>query len=209
MSLHAVKELFTRWKLVLFVGFLFAAIAAGLSFLLPFEYRADAQVLIISQSRFGVDPYTVVKSAERIGENLVQIMYTDDFYQKVIAQSAGAIDTAPFDALDAQKKREAWTKTLSPSVVYGTSLLNISVYNTDKDEALDIARATVDTLKSRGWEYVGGDVIIREVNAPAVTDMPVRPNIILNALIGAFIGVIIMSFAILRKARSRNFLHKW
>lgn len=209
MSLHAVKTLFSRWKLIIFVGVLFAVAGVLLSLLLPREYRADAQVLIISQSRFGVDPYTVVKSAERIGENIVQIVRTDDFYQKVMEQGADTIDQSQFDSLNETEKREKWQETVAPAVVYGSGLLNVSVFHTDPTEALDIARATVDTLKSRGWEYVGGDVIIREVNPPVVSENPVRPNIVLNALIAAFLGVLVISFAILKKARSHSFLHRW
>jgi len=73
-------------KILLALGFVTAVLAAGATFLFPLEYRADASVLIISKSRYGVDPYTVVKSAERVGENIAQIISTDDFYDKVKVQ---------------------------------------------------------------------------------------------------------------------------
>ena len=71
------------FKLIFLVGILVALLSAGITLIFPLQYRADAQVLIISQSRSGVDPYTVVRSAERVGENIAQVMKTNDFYQKV------------------------------------------------------------------------------------------------------------------------------
>ena len=82
------KVLVSRYRLIIFSG-LVVGLGLILFFLIlsfvrvmPLEYRADAQALIISQSRYGVDPYTAAKSAERVGENLIQVMKTDDFYQK-------------------------------------------------------------------------------------------------------------------------------
>jgi len=72
-----------RWKLIVAVGLIFSVASLGVTMLFPLEYRADAEVFIISKSRYGVDPYTVVKSAERVGENIAQVMKTDDFLAKV------------------------------------------------------------------------------------------------------------------------------
>ena len=81
-----------RWKVIFLAGLVFSFVALVISIILPLQYRADAQVLIISKSRYGVDPYTVVKSAERVGENLTQIMKSNDFYNKVVINPSPKIN---------------------------------------------------------------------------------------------------------------------
>ena len=146
--------------------------------------------MIIPQSRYGVDPYTVVKSAERVGENIVAIMKTDDFYQKVIIQSGLTLDTSRFADVSERVKRKRWQRAVRASVVYGTGIVNISAYHAKPDEAKALAAATAETLAAKGWEYVGGDVTIKVVNPPLVTRWPARPNLAVNALAGFVAGVI-------------------
>jgi len=193
------KMLMRRWKLLLFVGIFFAVVSAAASVLLPQEYRADAQVLIISKSRYGIDPYTVVKSAERVGENVAQVMQTSDFYNKVRADHSTVINWNRFEKLNERKKRKTWAKAMQPSVVFGTGVLNISTYSEDPGEAKALARAVAQTLETKAFEYVGGDVEIKLVNEPVATRFPARPNMPLNAAAGFVIGVLLSGVMVVRK----------
>ncbi len=194
-----LHTLFRRWKVLLLAGVLIGLVAGLLTLAFPLKYRSDAQVLIISKSRFGVDPYTVVKSAERVGENIIQIMQTSDFYQKVREQNGHDINWSSFDSLGERDRRKLWNKTISPSVVYGTGVLNVSAYHRDKSQAQKIAGASIDALVAKGWEYVGGDVTIKIVNEPIVTKWPVRPNILLNIILGFIVGIFGMGILTLKK----------
>lgn len=184
------------FKLIFLVGILIAILSAGMTLLFPLQYRADAQVLIISQSRTGVDPYTVVRSAERVGENIAQVMKTDDFYKKAKEQKNYDIDWTYFESKNEREKRKLWQKTIVPSVVYGTGVLNVSAFHSDSDTAEKLANASTDALVARGWEYVGGDVTIKVVNNAIVTKWPARPNIFLNAVLGFVVGVFLMGLKI-------------
>lgn len=195
---HFFRTLKKHLGFMLFVGFAAAIIAALVTLALPREYRADAQILIISQTRFGVDPYTVVKSAERIGENLVQIIRSNDFYEKVMALEGYSVDTSRFDDVSERKKRKRWVKAVEPSVVYGTGVLNLSAYHTDPSEARELASAASDALVSHGWEYVGGDVSMKIVNSPVVTNWPVRPNIIFTTIAGFILGIFFSGLLLVR-----------
>ena len=198
------KVLVSRYRLIIFSG-LVVGLGLILFFLIlsfvrvmPLEYRADAQVLIISQSRYGVDPYTAAKSAERVGENLIQVMKTDDFYQKVRAYGS-SLDATNLDKLSERQRRIKWQKTVTASVVYGTGMLNISAYNKNADQAKAWAQAASEALSGKGWEYVGGDVVIKLVNTPVVSRFPVRPNLALNAVLGFVIGALGAGLIILKK----------
>lgn len=199
---HPTTILRRRSKIIVLTGVIVALATFLVTLLFPMEYRADAQVFIISQSRYGVDPYTVVKSAERIGENITQVMKTNDFYQKVIAQPGYQLDTTRFQNVPERIKRERWEKTISGSVVFGTGVLNVSAYHRNPEQAQAFAGAAVDTLVERGKEYVGGDVTMKVVNYPVVTRFPARPNIVVNTVLGFIVGVVFMSVIVLRKKKS-------
>lgn len=184
---HVLKN---KYKMIIVSGIVVAVISLVITLLFPLEYRADAQVLIISRSRYGVDPYTTVKSAERIGENIAQVMETNDFYNKVMEQSGYNIDKSRFTNVSERTKRKRWQKAIDGSIVYGTGVLNVSAYSRTQEQALQLAGAAVSALSSQGWEYVGGDVIIKVVNEPVATRFPARPNLVLNAILGFLAGVL-------------------
>ena len=185
--------------MIFMIGLLVSALAVIVTFLFPLQYRADAQVLIISKSRYGVDPYTIVKSAERVGENIAQVMRTNDFYNKVKSQEGYYVDWTYFEKHNERQKRKLWQKTLNGSVVFGTGVLNVNAYHTDPRQARQLAGAAADTLVSKGWQYVGGDVTMSIVNEPVVTRLPVRPNLLVNAIVGFLVGVLLMGFAVVRR----------
>ncbi len=196
---HPFRIITKQWKVLFLTGIIVAGISAGISFLFPVEYRADAQVLIISKTRTGVDPYTTVKSAERVGENIAAVMETSDFYEKVKAQSAYAINWERFTNISERKRRKVWQKSIAPSVSYGTGVLNVSAYGPNKSEALQLAGASTRALVEQGWEYVGGDVTIKVINNPVVTKWPARPNMLANAIVGFMAGVLLMGLAVLAR----------
>ncbi len=199
MHNHKLNLLKKRWKIIAIFGLLFAIITTGITFLFPLQYRADAQVFIISQSREGVDPYTTVKSAERIAENLAQILPTDDFYQKVISQDGFGINKDYFGGLTDRERRKLWGKTINGSVVFGTGVFNVSAYHEDPGQARRIVAAAANALVTQGWQYVGGDVIIKVVNQPVTSPFPARPNILLNAVLGLIIGILLSGFFIVKR----------
>lgn len=193
------RLLVRRWKFIFVVGLVLAMTSALVTVLFPLEYRADAQILIISQSRYGVDPYTTVKSAERIGENIAQIVKTNDFYNKVIAQPQYTLDLSRFQGIAERIKRKRWQKTIDASVVFGTGVLNLSAYNTNASQAQQFASAATDALVNYGADYVGGDVVLKIVNQPVVTSIPVRPNILMNAFLGFVVGMLLAGLLVVRK----------
>lgn len=190
-----------RIKMILFFGIVFSLLSFGGTLFFPLQYRADAQIFIISQSRQGVDPYTTIKSAERIGENIAELLKTDDFFQKVMSQPDYAIDQSQFIAASDRQRRKQWKKTVTGSVVYGTGVFTVSAYHRDPAQAIALSGAAAQTIVSYGWQYVGGDVTIKLVNPPVATQFPVRPNIILNTIAGFIAGCLFMSIMILRKGK--------
>jgi capsular polysaccharide biosynthesis protein len=191
-------ELSKRWKFILFLGLFVGLLAGGVTFFWPLKYRADAQVLIITKTRAGVDPYTVVKSSERVGENLVQVMKTDDFMKRVRSLEGYQLDWSVLDVLNERQRRREWPKMVVGSVVYGTGMVTINVYHRDPEMAKRFAGAIGQTLSDQAWEYVGGDVVLKVVNSPIATRWPVQPNIPLHVLLGTIAGALLAIFTLSR-----------
>ena len=207
MNFDVLQLLERRWKTVAVAGLLCMLLAAGLSFVRPLEYSSTRRLLIIQKASLNLDPYTAIRSAERIADNLSQVIYTSVFFDRV--QNAGFnIDKAYFDANE-NKRRAQWMKMVTTEVTHETGFLQVSVYHTDKDQASEIGRAIAYVLTTEGNQYIGGhDLEIRLVDTPLQSRFPVRPNIPLNAFLGAIVGIILSAlYLVIGEARRMRHNH--
>ncbi len=197
--IHILKK---RWRILFVSGFFVAFVAGVVSLAFPLEYRADAQVLIVSKSRYGIDPYTAAKSAERVGENIVQVMASDDFYKKVMTDAPKEVPADYFaGARNERERRKRWERSVGASVVYGTGVLNVSAFSETKEGAVALSGAVADALVNKVTDYVGGDVSLKIINQPVPTNIPVRPNIPVNIAVGFFLGALLSAAVVVRRYR--------
>lgn len=198
----------SEWRtlaLITIVVFLISLIATMVQ---PFEYQATVSILVMQKSSFSIDAYSASKSEERIAQKLSQVVYSSTFFNQVMNSSYN-IDQSYFPE-DEQKSRKKWNKTVETSVPSGFSTLNIAVYNTDPNQALQMSQAVSYVLTANQSDYLGiGDVELRILNAPLVSKYPVRPHIILNivlGLVGGFIlGIVYIILSYNPKRDSFNF----
>lgn len=201
MNFDVLQLLEKRWKTIAVSALLCALLTGGLSFVRPLEYSSTLRLLVIQKAGLNLDPYTAIRSAERIADNLSQVIYTSVFYDRVL--NAGFhIDKTYFNANE-NKRRTQWTKMVTSVVTHETGFLQIAVYHTDKDQASEIGRAIAYILTTEGNTYIGGtDLDIRLVDTPVQSRFPVRPNIPLNAFLGAVIGIILSAlYLVIGEAR--------
>ncbi len=192
MTLDIAQLLERHWKTVAVSAVLVMVAAAALSFVRPLEYSSTMRLLIIQKAGVNLDPYTAIRSAERIADNLSQVIYTSVFYDKVTAAGFD-IDRSYFDPVES-RRRQQWSRMVTTQVTHETGFLQISVYHKDKEQASEIARAVAFVLTTEGNQFIGGrDLEIRLVDTPLQSRFPVRPNVPLNAFLGAVIGVILSS----------------
>lgn len=185
-------------KIIFLWGILFVVVTGVVSMVWPKQYSATSQVLIISRDRTGIDPYTQAKSAERIGDNLAQVMKTTDFYQKVFESTAINFDRTRWQNLDDRHQRKQWQKDVKASMVYNSGLMNVTVYSPTANDTIALSQAVLDTVVTRGWEYVGGDVTLKVVSTPLASRFPTRPNILLNVLLSFILGVLVSGLWVVR-----------
>lgn len=192
---HALEK---HAKLIFIWGFVFAVLSVVASLFFPKQYFATSQVLIISRDRAGVDPYTQARSAERIGANLAQVMKTTDFFNKVMGANGFSFDRKVWENLSDREQRKKWVRDVQANMVYGASLMNITVYSYSRDEAVNLSNAITQTLAAQGWEYLGGDVAIKSISSPLASRWIGRPNFLINSAVGFLVGVLISGLWVLR-----------
>jgi len=202
---HYGKIFSRNWKQIAAFSAVALLLAGGLSFIQPLQYSSSIRLLIIQPASLGYDPYTAIRAAERIGDNLAQVVYTTDFFNRVNA-SKFAIDQNYFPESDARRRRQ-WSRMVSVQVERGTGLLNITVFHTDRDQATQIARAIAFVMTTEGGSYVGGSALqIRLVDDPLVSRFPVKPNVLANAFTGLVLGALFGTLYVLATDRSRRYL---
>jgi len=181
------------------VALLGAILAVAFSFLLPREYSSTVRLLVIPRSVGGVDPFTAIKSAERISDNLAQIIETTSFFDRV-TRAGFFIDQSVFSG-DEQKKRRQWNRMVDTTVSRGSGILTVKVYHSDRDQATQIVQAISYVLTTSGWEYIGGDLLIRLLDAPLASRFPARPNFVGNAVSGFMVGAVLGAGIVLVRKR--------
>jgi capsular polysaccharide biosynthesis protein len=203
---HFGKIALKGWKKILLFGVVAMIVAVGLSFTQKLKYSSTVRMLIIQPSSLNVDPYTAIRSAEQIGSNLAQVVYTTDFFTKVTNAPNFNIDPTYFPDNDA-KRRKLWSQTVSVKVENGTGLLNITVYHPDKDQATAIAQAIAYVMTNYGASYVGGTGLeIKLVDEPLVSNFPVKPNLPVNGFTGLVLGALFGAVYVILTDKSRKYL---
>lgn len=185
------------------ITLIFIVIVAGVSLLFPQQYSSQAKLLIIQKQSPSLDAYLAAKAAEKIGNLFGEVIYSSSFFDQV--WQAG-FDIGTNWGNSDRERRKLWRSRVQISMVPQTSLLAVTAYAIDRNRAEQIAQAVVYVLTQHGDEYHGGgdSVVIKLVDKPITSRYPVRPNLLLNAVLAAIIGfvasIIFVSYSIDKKS---------
>jgi capsular polysaccharide biosynthesis protein len=187
MPISYLKILKIEWRTIFLITAGAIALSLIFSLIQPFQYSAKTRILVIPASG-GMDAYSALKSAEAIGENISQIIYTTSFFDKVIQEGKNIQNVWSTDEI---KKRKQWQETAKTEVIYGTGMVDITVYHKDKEQASLIASTIADVLSKEGRNYFGMPGLqITMVSSPLLSRYPVKPNLLLNTLMGFLLGLL-------------------
>jgi capsular polysaccharide biosynthesis protein len=182
-----LKILKHGWRTVFLITIGAIAVSLVLSLVQPFLYSSQVRLLVIPWGG-GTDAYSALKSAETISENISQIIYTSSFFDKVIKSRT---DITYIWSQDEIKRRKQWEKMIKTEVIYGTGMIDITVYHKDKTQASAIANAIASVLISEGKDYFGMPGLeIKMVSTPLASRYPVKPNLLLNVFMGLILGLL-------------------
>lgn len=180
-----------RRKFILIFALITAVLAGALSFIQPLKYSATIRLLITQKAAFTLDPYTAMRSTELMGESLAQVVNTSSFLDRLL-ETGYNIERSYFDKEERQR-RKLWSQTIEANQIRGTGMMQITAYHPNREETLKIVAAAAFLLSTQGSEYIGRDLTVRLVDAPLASRFPVKPNVPLNAVAGAVLGLALAS----------------
>jgi capsular polysaccharide biosynthesis protein len=169
---------------------IFFALTLVITFIQPLKYGSESQILVVQDYGVGIDPYVAAKSNDYLSNILAQVVTSNSFFEEVL-NSGFNIDKNYFPER-ADKRLKTWSETVSAKALNDTGIISINVYHTDKYQTEQIARAINYVLKTKNSMYHGGGnkVNVMTINEPIVSNWPIKPNIILNTLLGVILGLI-------------------
>ncbi|MFH0927997.1 MAG: hypothetical protein V1821_00830 [bacterium] len=186
-----------EWGRVIVFGLITAVLALGFSFVgfrktdqgfsfirLP-EYSSRVQLLVIQPPSELTDTYTAIRATEQLSKNLAEVIGTTSFFDRVM--KSGSIDKKYFSSDDYDRRKE-WRRMVGTEVAMGSGILSVSVFHPDKSQAALISGLISQVLVSDGYNYLGSNVTIQEIDAPLTSRLPVRPNLVVNCLTGLILG---------------------
>ncbi len=198
-----LRIILEHWIPLVLVTLVACGAAVGLSFIPTRYYSSEIQLLIVQKQNDYVDTYTSQKAAEKIGTNLVKVVGTSDFMNRVI--TTGYISSNLFST-GTEEQRKQWANLVESEMVPETSVLHITGYGTEPGKAEDVALGVMQVLTTNASDYHGaGDAVqIKQIDGPVTSTSPVKPNIILNGAVAAVLGWIVTYTFILLRAELRT-----
>jgi receptor protein-tyrosine kinase len=189
-----------RWISVL-AAFLVAVLAAGaISFLITPKYESRSQVFLSVDVRNLTDAYAAQLFAQNRATAYADLAHSTELAQRVI--NAMNLDMTP----------EELASNISAEVVASTTLINLTVTDTDAREAQKIADTTTDLftkyvadLETPGGSNGEAQIIMHVSNKATYEPGAVSPNIPLNIVIAGLIGLLLgITLAVSRELLDRT-----
>ncbi len=176
-----------RWPL--WLALIGALVALGFSLASPLRYGSTMRVLITQPNAAGLDPYTAIKSTERIAANLSELIYTTTYFNNVLAQAQG-FDASYFPT-DEYQRRKLWKESVETQLVPGTGIMALSGFHPKRGQARILVDAAARELALETPNYFGYNVRVQVVDSPLDSPWFAKPRFLQNALIGALAGFLL------------------
>lgn len=198
-SPNYLRILVRSWRLIAIMSALGTVLALAFSFAQPLRYSSTERVLITQANTAGVDPYTAIKSTERIAQNLSEIIYTSSFFNAVMGKAQIGANYFPLDEI---AKRSLWRKTIETGVSGGTGVMSIIAYHTSRADATELAVKVAQELSTIAPNYFGYSVRVQIIDDPLPSRFFAKPDFLKNALFGAIIGLLLGTAWVLGKTKN-------
>ena len=167
----------------------FLVLSAVLIVIQPFRYGAETKLLVVQSAQIGADPYQVNKANEYVSDVLADVVLTNSFFNEIT--NAGFNINRNYFSTDLNKQLKEWKSAVKINSS-DRGILSINVYHKDKEQADQIVRAINATLKGKHAQYHGSgeQVSVRVIDQPFVSNLPVKPNVVLNLVFGLVFGLL-------------------
>jgi capsular polysaccharide biosynthesis protein len=173
-------------------------LALGFSLVQPLRYSSSVRLLITQTNVTGLDPYTAIKSTERIAQNLSEVIYTSSFFNAVM--SSEQVDRTYFPT-DEISKRQKWQDAIATTVVPDTGIMVVTAYHTSREQATTLAVKVAQEISSQAPNYFGYSVRVQVIDDPLPSRFFAKPDFLRNGMMGLIAGFLVGAAWVLGKVR--------
>ena len=168
----------------------FFVLGVGLTLVQPLKYSSNLRLLVVQDVSGATDPYTATRSNEYLSEILSKVAYSTTFFNQTLNAGLG-VDGSYFGNTS-KKISKTWSKTIDVKPISNTGIITITAYHPNREQAERIARAVGTVLITQNGNYhgLGNKVSLKLLDDPITSSFPVKPNLILNAVLALILGLI-------------------
>lgn len=199
-----VRVFLRHWLAISAVALFSAAASVGVSmFLLQQYYSSEVSLIIVQKQQQFSDAYATQKAAEKLGRNLIKVVETSDFMNRVVA--TGYISSDILSASTEERKGQ-WKTMVKAEMIPETGVLVVTGYGLEPQAAEDVALGVMTVLTTNAADYHGGggNVEIKHIDGPVTSSRPVRPNIIQNGVAAFILGAAVMYLLFVIRAEAAH-----
>lgn len=185
-----------KFNTIVIITLLFTLISLVITLLLPKQYKAESQLVMLQKANPNIDSYTAQRSIDSNVNLLIDLVYTDVFFTNFIAENIEIKNLFPDNLRD---RRILFARNI---VVRsrGTGFVSVDTYDKSSELALNMNKVVVNKLTEQAKSLLGDTANIQVVNQPALYEGVGRPNIMINLFGSAILGFVVgLGYAITRK----------
>lgn len=184
-----IKDIFSaviqRTMLIAIVGVVCGLIGFLVSnYVIPEKYESSTKIYVLSRENNGSLTYTDMETGRQLTKDYVELITATPVLRTVI------------DELNLKMDTEELKKMVSVEVPVDTRILKITVTSEDREDAKNIA----DEIRKASSRHISKVMDIETVNVveyAALPKNPVSPNVGLNTILAAAIGIFLSIFIII------------
>lgn len=194
-----VQKIQKKFNTVVIITLLFILLGVVVTLIMPKQYRGESQLVLVQKANPNIDSYTAQRSIDSSVELLINLAYTDVFFNSVVVENIDLKNIFPDNLKD---RRRVFARNIIVRAK-GSGFVSIETYNSSSETALAMNKVVINKLIEQAKFILGDTSNIQIVNQPALYDGVGRPNILVNlfgsAILGFVVGVV---YVITRKDQS-------
>lgn len=188
-----------RWRSALAVFLISMGAATGLTLAITPQYESTSKVFLAVDVTNATDPYAVSYFLNTRGQSYADLARSSELAERVI------------DVLDLDMTPAELSSNISAEVLEETSVITITVKDTDPRRAQTIARVVTAEFRTfteeieTGGDRNGSQISMLVIGQAEYNPVPVAPRTALNLVAGGLIGLLLgVALALTREVLDRT-----
>lgn len=175
---------------VILAGILIGALSFLFLVISQKNFKVSTDFLVVQDQDGAQDYYSLSKSADYISKIFSEAIYSDLFIDEVIKTEKVSGEFLPFDK---KARLEQWNKIVKVTRNPEVSMLSVTVYGNNREDAVKINEAISQVLTTKSYLFRGSgqNIDVRILSGPIVEKNPSFSEIVLVIIGGFIMGVLI------------------